>query len=135
MIELVSTTSQTVLSGKAVPLTAIALHTGCAERHRSSSSIVSLVKPGIYLITANLDIAIPTGGTVGAITAALAVDGEALPGSDMTSTPAAVNNFNNISTSHLVKVCFPCCVEISIINTSTQSILMQNVNLTVERKA
>ena len=135
MIELVSTTSQTVLAGKAVPLTTVALHTGCAERHRPSSSVVSLVKPGIYLITANLDIAIPTGGTVEAITAALAVEGEALPGSIMTSTPAAVENFSNVSTSHLVKVCFPCCVEVSIINNSTQSILMQNVNLTAERKA
>ena len=135
MIELVSTTSQIVTSGSAVPLTTVVLHSGCAERHRPSSSIVSLVKPGIYLITANLDIAIPTGGTVGAITAALAVGGEALPGSVMTSTPAAVEEFSNVSTSHLVRVCFPCCVEISIINNSTQSISMQNVNLTIERKA
>lgn len=135
MIELISTTPQTVAPGAAVPLTITALHSGCAERHRTGSAMVSLVKPGIYLVTANLDIAVPTGGAVDTISAALAVDGEALPGSVMSSSPAAAADFNNISTSHLIKVCYPCCANVSIINTSTEDVSMQNVNLTIERKA
>lgn len=135
MIEVVATAVQTVAANQNALFTNTALRTGCAERHREGSGQVTLAKPGIYLVTANADIAIPTGGIVGEITAALELDGEVLSGSEMTVTPAAVLNYFNISTSHLVRVCAPCCVNVSLGNTSTQAINFQNANLTAERKA
>lgn len=135
MTELTAVLPQTVAAGQNVLFTDVALKTGCAERHRNGSGQVTLSKQGVYLVTFNADIAIPTGGTVGAITAALKLDGEELPGSEMTVTPAAVLNYFNISTSHLVKMCCPCCANVSAGNTSAQPISFQNSNITIERKA
>ena len=135
MIELVSVPVQEVATGQNVLFENAALHTGCAERHRAGSGVVTIAKPGIYLVTFNADIAIPTGGEVGEIRAALELDGESLPGSEMSVTPAAVENYFNVSTSHLVRMCCPCCVNISAANASTQAINFRNANLTVERKA
>ena len=80
-------------------------------------------------------IAIPTGGTVEAISAAISVDGEALATSTMIVTPAAVENYFNISSEALVDVPNGCCLTISVKNVSDQSIIFANSNLIVERVA
>ena len=43
-----------------------------------------------YLVDFGANIAIPTGGTVGAISVAITIDGSTIPASTMTVTPAAV---------------------------------------------
>lgn len=135
MFELTNVEVQTVSIGAGVLFDDVALRSGCAERHRQGSGQITLIKPGIYLISFNADIAIPTGGAVGEISVALRADGEELAGSEMTVTPAAVEEFFNVSTSHLIRVCSPCCVTIGVGNTSTQPILVQNANILAERKS
>lgn len=135
MIELTSVLQQTIASNQAVQWNNVALKTGCAERHREGSAIITITKPGIYLVTTNMDVALPTGAAVTPITVALSVDGEALNGSVMTSTPDGTADFNNISTSHLVQVYCPCCLNVSVVNTSIGDVVFQNANITVERKA
>lgn len=77
------------------------------------------------------NIAIPTGGTVGEISAAITLDGEPLTASEMVVTPAAVEQFWNISSQALfVGDC--CCDTIAVRNTSDQPITVRSGNLIVE---
>ena len=62
---------------------------GCCCRKNNSAN---------YLVDFGANIAIPTGGTVGtAISVAIAIDGTTIPSSTMTVTPAAVEEFSNVS--------------------------------------
>ena len=79
------------------------------------------------------NIAIPTGGTVEAIPAALAINGEPLTSATATITPAAVENYFNIFVSAIVEVPRGCCLTVAMENTSTQAINFANSNLTVDR--
>ena len=79
------------------------------------------------------NVAIPTGGTVEAITAALAINGEPLNSATATVTPAAVENFFNIYVTSFVEVPRGCCLTVAAENTSTQTVLFANANFVVER--
>lgn len=82
-----------------------------------------------YSVSFSANIAIPEGGTVEAISVALAIDGGVVPASTMIVTPAAVDQYFNISVDMPVPVLCGCCQTFSIVNTSTQPILMQNASL------
>ena len=86
-----------------------------------------------YLAAFGANIAIPTGGTVGAISLALAVDGTTIPASTMTVTPAAVEQFFNVSREINALVWRGCCQSLSIRNTSDQPILVSAANLVISR--
>lgn len=81
------------------------------------------------------NIAIPTGGDVDAISIAIAINGEAVASTTATVTPAAVAEFNNVSTDVFIDVPAGCCSQVSVKNVSTQAIDVQNANLIVERVA
>ena len=66
---------------------------------------------------------------------ALAVDGEALGSATATVTPAAVENFFNVSAFAYVNVPRGCCTTIAVKNINTQTIELSNANLIVERVA
>lgn len=107
--------------------------------HREGSGIVTL--RGItnqcrarYLVVFNGNIAIPTGGTVGPISIALAVEGESLGSATATVTPAAVGDEFNVSAFAYVDVPRGCCVTVSVKNINTQTIELQNANLIVTRE-
>jgi hypothetical protein len=53
----------------------------------------------------------------------------------MIVTPAAVENYFNISSEALVDVPANCCLTVSVKNTSTQAINFANSNLIIERVA
>ena len=109
--------------------------------HREGSGLVTL--RGLtntqcrarFRVSFGANIAIPTGGTVGAISLAIAVNGEPVQTSTMISTPAAVEEYQNVYGSVFLDVPRGCCYQISVENTSTESILVQNANLIVERVA
>ncbi len=88
-----------------------------------------------YKVSFGANIAVPTGGTAGAISTALAINGEVVPTSSSIVTPAAVNEYNNVYESIFVTVPRGCCIQISVQNTSGQSISVQNANIIVERVA
>jgi hypothetical protein len=81
------------------------------------------------------NIAVPTGGTVGPISLAIAIDGEAVPSTTMIVTPAAVEQFFNVKSSVFIDIPRGCCSQISIVNTSTEAISVQNANLIITREA
>lgn len=108
--------------------------------HREGSGIVRLRGAtnqlrARYLVSFSGNIEIPTGGTVGSISLAISIDGEPLLSTQMIVTPAAVLNFFNVSAQVYVDVPCNCCATVSVENTSTQAINVQNANLIVNRSA
>lgn len=108
--------------------------------HRDGSGLITL--RGItaqcrarFRATFSGNIAIPTGGTVGAISLALSLSGEPVDTTTMIVTPAAVEEFFNVSSSVFIDVPCGCCTSVSVGNTSDQDIVVQNANLIVERVA
>lgn len=86
-----------------------------------------------YLTDFGANIAIPTGGTVGPISLAITIDGAAIPSSTMIVTPAAVEEFWNVSRAINAQIWKGCCETVAIRNTSDQPILVQNANILFSR--
>lgn len=120
--------------------------------HREGSGIVTL--RGIvnnacgcfarYQVTFNGNIAVPEDGTAGPISVAVAIDGEPVPTSKAIVTPAAVDEYFNVTSTAIVTVPKGCCFNISVENTSESAtpattpappINVQNANLVVTRIA
>ena len=142
-VELTANTVQTVPSGQNVLFTdtPVRCNRGYVV-HRDGAGLVTL--RGIcngcstlarYRVLFVGNISVPTGGTVGAISVALALGGEALPTTTATVAPAAVENAFNVATSAFVDVPRGCCVSLSVRNISTQAINVANANLMIERVA
>lgn len=108
--------------------------------HREGSGIVRVQggngpQRARYLVAFSGNIQIPTGGTVGEISVAISVDGEALASTEMIVTPTVVEAFFNVSAQAYIDVPCGCCVTIAVENTSDQAIEVQNANLIVVRVA
>jgi hypothetical protein len=67
-----------------------------------------------YRVTFNGNAAIPTGGTVGPIALALAVNGEPRVTSRAIFTPAAVEEYGNLTSTAIIKVPQGCCFSLSV---------------------
>lgn len=120
--------------------------------HRQESGILTL--RGIvnnssccfarYQITFNGNIAIPEGGTPGPIAIALTLGGEPILTSRAIVTPAAADEYFNVTSTAIITVPKGCCFNISVDNISESTdpattpapqINVQNANLVVERIA
>lgn len=139
-MEIIAVATQTVAENQNVLFTDSVTCGNCSITHRDGSGIVTLRGTtnqcrARYKMTFGGNIAIPTGGTVEAISLALAIDGEGLGSSTMIVTPAAVEEYFNVFGAMFIDVPKGCCLTLSIQNTSAQSILVQNANLIIERVA
>ena len=139
-MEIIANAVQTVAANQNVYFTDTVVCGGCSITHRDDSGLVTL-RGGTnqcrarYKIFFSGNVAIPSTGTAGPIQMAIAVDGEGVPSSTMIVTPTAVEAYNNISSEILVDVPRGCCYTISIKNTGTESVSIQNANLIVDRVA
>jgi len=97
-----------------------------------------------YQVTFNGNIAAPEdGGTAGAIAVSLALDGEPILTSRAIVTPAAVDEYFNVTSTAIITVPKGCCFNLSVENVSepadaatpAPAINVQNANLTVARIA
>lgn len=87
-----------------------------------------------YLVGFGANISIPTGGTPGPISVAIAIDGSTEPDTTMTVTPAAAEDPFNVSRSTNVQIWANCCETVSVRNTSDQPITVENANITIVRQ-
>ena len=106
--------------------------------HREGSGIITLRGNtnqcrARYKVVFGGNIAVPTGGAAGAISVAVAVNGEALGSSQAIVTPAAVEEFFNVFSVAFIDVPRGCCLTVSVKNTSAQAIEMQNANIVIDR--
>lgn len=143
MAEYVGIVSQTVAPNAAIVFSdSISCNSG-AIYHRNESGIFIL--RGIvnnpcsnyarYQVIYNGNIAVPTDETPGPISVSIAIDGEALPSTTAIVTPTVVSAFFNVSSTTYIDVPRNCCLNISVENSSTIPIDIQNSNLTIVRTA
>jgi hypothetical protein len=140
MAEFTNASTALVAAGQNVPLTETAVAGNCSIVHREGAGIVTL--RGLtnqcrarYRVSFGANIAIPTGGTVEAISLAIAVNGEPLVSATAVVTPAAVGDYGNIFVSANVDVPHGCCLTVAAENISGQAINVANANMIVERVA
>ena len=97
-----------------------------------------------YQVTFNGNIALPTGATVTPIAVAIAVNGEPRLTSRAIYTPAAVEEYGNVTSTAIIKVPRGCCFSLSIESvpastdptvTPAPVIEAQNLNLVISRIA
>ena len=140
-MEITANVLQTVPENQNVQFTDTITCGNCSIVHRDGSGLVTL--RGIancqnrarFKVSFGGNIAVPTGGTVEAISLAIAIEGEAIGSTTMIVTPAAVEEFFNVFSAIFIDVPRNCCMSISVRNTSTQPIDVQNANLIIERVA
>ena len=97
-----------------------------------------------YRVEFNGNIAIPEGGTVTPIAVAIAVNGEPRLTSRAIFTPAAAEDFGNVTSTAIIKVPRCCCFSLSVdavpattdpTVTPAPVVEVQNANLTITRIA
>lgn len=97
-----------------------------------------------YEVTFNGNLAVPEGGTAAAIAVALAIDGEPLQSSRAIVTPAAVEQYFNVTSTAIITVPRGCCYTVALENVNAgvggeivdeQTISVADGNLTVARIA
>ena len=133
MIEAVNTAVQEVAANGTVVFSSTSVRKGCSVRHRQGSGRFVALQTGVYKVSFQANVAIPTGGTAGPSSLDVTQDGESLAGSRKVSTPAAVDTYNNISTVVLVEVYRCDNANISIRNTSGVAINVQDANIVIDR--
>lgn len=139
MAEFVTSATQTVLDGQNVLFTETAVCGNCNIMHREGSGVITLrgsnncCNTAKYKVTFGGNIAVAEGGTVGAISVAIALSGEPLYSSTAIVTPAAEGEFFNVFTAAIIAVPCNCCLTIAVENTSGTDIDVANANITIER--
>ena len=139
-MEIIANAVQTVPANQNVYFTDTVVSGNYSIAHRDDSGLVTL--RGVtnqcrarFKVSFGANIAVPTGETVGPVSLAIAIDGEPVRASTMVVTPAAVEQFFNVSADIYVDVPNSCCTTISVQNISDIPVEVENANLIVERRA
>lgn len=141
MAEFTANAVQTVNTNQNILFSDKAVSSGnCSIIHREDSGLITL--RGVtrqcrarFKVFFSGNIAIPTGGAVGAISLAIATNGEPVNTTTMIATPTTTGAYNNVAGAIYLDVPAGCCIQVSVKNTSSQAIVVQNSNVIVERIA
>ena len=139
-MELISNAIQEIAANQNVLFTDTVVKGNCSIVHREGSGLITV--RGItdqcrarYKVSFGGNVAVPTGGTVGPISLAISINGEGIAATTMISTPAAVEEYNNVFSAVFLDVPRGCCYTISVQNLTDEAIEVQNANLIIERVA
>ena len=140
-MEITATALQTVAPNGVVTFNDVTAGGSPSIVYRNGSGLVSL--RGLtnqwrarFVLSVGMNVGYPEGTTAtDAISVSVALNGEPLASTTMLSTPAAAEEFNNISRSVTIDVAQGCCVQVSVENTGSVPIDVQNAILNVERVA
>lgn len=139
-MEITANALQTVEVNQNILFTDTVVRGNCNTVHRDGSGLVTL--RGLtnqcrarFKVSFGANVALPTGSAVIPITLAIAINGEQVASTTMISTPAAVEEFNNVFSAIFIDVPAGCCYTISVKNLSEDAIDVENANLIVERVA
>lgn len=134
MAELSANAVQLVNPGESIVFTEIPVpcRRGLVRfRPGSGNILLAGAVPNGYSANFGANISIPEGGTVEPISVAFALDGSTLPATQMIVTPAAVNEYFNVCRDTSVPVWRGCCETLTIRNTSSQTIQVQNAGVKI----
>lgn len=139
-MEIIANLLQNVPVNQSVQFTDTVICGNCSITHRQGSGLVTL--RGItnqcrarYRVSFGGNIAVPAGETVGPISLAITIEGEAIAATTMTVTPTVAEAFFNVYSSVFIEVPRECCLSVSVRNISDIPVDVQNANLIVERVA
>ena len=136
MAEFTSTIQQ-VAAGQNAVLDNDVIRSRCVS-HRTGSGLICVdnsgcdCKPARYKVFVKANISIPTGGTVGAISLGIALNGEIVQSSIATVTPEATGDEFSVATEEIVNA-GKCPVNIAVRNPNTQTIQVSDLVVIVER--
>ena len=136
MAEFTSTIQQ-VAAGQNAILDTDVIKSRCVS-HRTGSGLICVensgcdCRPARYKVFVKANIAIPTGGTVGAISLGIALNGEIVQSSIATVTPAAVGDEFSVATEEIINA-GKCPVNIAVRNPNTETIQISDLVVIVER--
>ena len=139
-MEITANAIQTVVANQNILFPTTTVPGSCSMVHRVGSGLVTLRGLGQqararFQIWFGGNVAVSTGETLAPILLAITLGGETLPATQMIVTPAAVEDFFNVSASVFLDIPSGCCQNISVKNIGTTSIDVQNANLIIERVA
>lgn len=128
---------QQVAAGQNAILDTDVIKSRCVS-HRTGSGLICVdnsgcdCKPARYKVFVKANISIPTGGTVGAISIGIALNGEIVQSSIATVTPAATGDEFSVATEEIINA-GKCPVNIAVRNPNTQTIQISDLTVIVER--
>ena len=139
-MEITANAIQTVAANQNILFPTTTIPGSCSMVHRIGSGLVTLRGLGQqararFQIWFGGNVAVSTGETLAPILLAITLGGETLPATQMIVTPAAVEDFFNVSASVFLDIPSGCCQNISVKNIGTTDIEVQNANLIIERVA
>ncbi len=139
-MEIIANALQTVPANQNVYFTDTVTCGNVSISHRDDSGLVTLRGNTCqcrarFKVSFGANIAVPEGETVGPISLAIAIDGEAVQATTMIVTPAAVEEFFNVFSAVFIDTPRGCCMTVSVRNISDIPVDVQNANLIVERVA
>ena len=139
-MEITANAIQTVAANQNILFPTTTVPGSCSMVHRIGSGLVTLRGLGQqararFQIWFGGNVAVSAGETLAPILLAITLGGETLPATQMIVTPAAVEDFFNVSASVFLDIPSGCCQSISVKNIGTTDIDVQNANLIIERVA
>ena len=134
MIVLSNSNAQVLPAGQSATFNIVILHTGCGECYRPNSGAVGLTqKNAIYEIGFNCNIGATAEGDA---QIALCLDGSPINETTAKTVTTAAGDLNNVSTSTFLQTCRCCTGVITLTNTGTTDInLDENPRVSVKRVA
>lgn len=139
-MEITANAIQLVQPNQNVLFTETAVAGNSSIVHREGSGLVSMrgltqQNRARFRVSFGGNIAVPTDETVGPISLAIAINGEAIPATTMIVTPTVVDAYFNVFSAIFLDVPSGCCSQVSVKNISEIPVNVQNANLIVERVA
>lgn len=139
-MEITANAIQLVQPNQNVLFTETAVAGNSSIVHREGSGLVSMrgltqQNRARFRVSFGGNIAVPAEETVGPISLAIAINGEAIPTTTMTVTPTVADAYFNVFSAIFLDVPSGCCSQVSVKNISEIPVNVQNANLIVERVA
>ena len=150
MAEYIANAVQAVsLNSPIIMSASIPCNTGCVFHEDETGGFILKGKTNNcfarYQVTFNGNVAVPTGGALTAVAICLVVNGEQRPTSKAIYTPAATEDYGNLTSTAIITVPKGCCFNLAVeyvdattedaATTPTPTINVQNANLVISRIA
>ena len=134
MIQVSNTTAQTLAPGQSLTFDSVLLKSGCAESHRTNSSVVNLKsRCGIYEVhfTGNV-----SATAANPVQLAIRLDGETLPETVMYEEITTAGVGQNVAAATLIRTDCDCSGRVSVTNIGTTTVeVLPNVSFFIKRVA